>query len=160
MEFVSGLDMDLRIDDTSLTGNPDNSFLQPPKASAIFQSYITVISDETKTLSVYNAGPTTSWITYEGTRLTFEDINSSNTFAAIILNANATSVDSTQDSIAFPVGSVMDLTFSTAKNPPATTGSTGLISPGSYSMKMHITGYDIDGKSLTRTIDYGTVAVK
>jgi hypothetical protein len=159
IEFVSGLDLDLRIDDTSITGDPDNSFLQPPQSTAIFQSFITVISNQPKTLSVYNAGPTTAWITFEGTRLTFEDINSSNTYASIILNANSTDVDATQDSIAFPIGSVIDLTFSTPKNPPATTGSTGLIDPGSYNMKMHITGYDIEGKSITRTIDYGTVSV-
>jgi hypothetical protein len=159
MQFMNGLDMDMRIDDTSLTGNPDNSYLQPPHSSQIFQSYITIISDQTKTLSVYNGGPTTAWITYEGTRLTFDDVATSNTFAAIILSANSTTVDATQDSKAFSVGSVLDLTFSTAKDPPATTGSTGLINPGSYAMKMHITGYDIDGKSLTRTIDYGTVTV-
>ena len=159
MQFMNGLDMDMRIDDSSFTGNPDNSYLQPPHSDQVFQSYITVISDQTKTLSVYNGGPTTAWITYEGTRLTFDDIATSNTFAAIILSANSTTVDSTRDSKAFSVGSVLDLTFSTAKDPPATTGSTGPITAGNYIMKMHITGYDIEGKSLTRTIDYGTVTV-
>lgn len=159
IQFMNGLDMDIRVDDSSFTGNPDNSYLQPPHSDQIFQSYITVISDQTKTLSVYNGGPTTAWITYEGTRLTFDDIATSNTFAAIILSANSTTVDSTRDSKAFSVGSVLDLTFSTAKDPPATTGSTGLITAGNYIMKMHITGYDIEGKSLTRTIDYGTVTV-
>jgi len=108
---------------------------------------------------MYNGGPNTAWITFEGTRLTFKDISNSNTFASIILQANNTDVNSVQDSIAFPIGSIMDLTFSTAKNPPATTGSIGQITPGSYNMKLHISGYDIDGKSITRTIEFGTVSV-
>ena len=159
MKFVSGLDMDMRIDDTNLSGNPESSFLQHPHSDESFQSYITIIADQTKTLTVYNNGPTTAWITFDGTRLTFEDVDSSNTFAAIILQANSTTVDNTQDSISFPTGSILDLTFSTAKNPPATTGSVGQITPGSYDMKMHISGYDIDGKSLVRTIDFGIVSV-
>ena len=158
MQFVSGLDMDMRIDDTNLVGNPENSFLQHPYTEDSFQSFITVIRDQPKILSIYNGGPTTAWITFEGTRLTFDDGNS-NTFAGIILQANGTDVTAIQDSIAFPVNSTLNLTFSTAKNPPATTGSTGLITVGNYDMKMHITGYDISGKSLTRTVDYGTVAV-
>lgn len=159
MEFVSGLDMDMRIDDITLTGNPESSFLQYPSSKESFQSYITIIADQPKTLTVYNGGPTTAWITFDGTRLTFDDISSSNTFAAIITQANSTDVNSNQDSIAFPVESILQLTFSTAKNPPATSGSIGLIQPGIYDMKMHISGYDIDGKTLVRTIDFGTVSV-
>jgi len=159
MQFVSGLDLDMRIDDTSLTGNPDSSFLQHPHSDETFQSFISIIADQSTTLSVFNGGPNTAWITFEGTRLIFDDVASSNTFASIILQANTTAVDSTHDSIAFPVGSMLDLTFSTAKNPPATSGTTGLITPGGYNMKMHITGYDISGKSLSRSIDLGTVTV-
>jgi len=159
MEFVSGLDMDMRIDDTSLSGYPESSYLQYPSAAESFQSYVTIDADQTNTLSISNGGPNTAWITYEGTRLTFDDISSSDIFASIILQANTTDVNSVQDSIAFPVGSIMDLTFSTAKNPPATTGSTGQITPGSYNMKMHITGYDVDGKSISRTIEFGTISV-
>jgi hypothetical protein len=160
MEFVSGLDMDLRIDDSSLLGNPTTTFLQYPSSLEEFTAYITVISDQTKTLTVYNAGPNTAWLTFEGTRLTFDDISSSNTFASVILSGNASSIDHIQDSIAFPVESILDLTFSKAKNPPSSTsGETGLITPGNYDVKMHITGYDILGKSLTRTIDFGLVTV-
>ena len=159
MEFESGLDMDLRIDDTSLISNPASSFLQHPPSKETFSSYITVVADQTKTLTVYNGGPSTAWITFEGTRLTFDDTDSTNTFAAIILQANGTDVNSNQDSISFPTGSVLDLTFTTAKDPPATSGSVGLITPGNYNMKMHISGYDIDGKSLVRTIDFGIVSV-
>jgi len=159
MQFISGLDMNLRIDDTSLTGNPNNSFLQYPLSNQVFQSFISIIASQTKTLSVYNGGPSTAWFTYEGTRLVFEDIASSNTFASIILQGNSTDINSTQDSIAVPVGSKLNLTFSTAKNPPAISGSTGLITIGNYNMKMQITGYDISGKSLTRIIDFGVVTV-
>lgn len=159
MEFVSGLDMDMRIDDIALVGNPDNSYIQHPSSEESFQSFITVVADQTKTLNVYNGGPNTIWITFDGTRLTFDDVSSSNTYAAIILQGNSTDINSNQDSIALPVGSILELTFSTAKNPPATTGSVGQISPGSYKMKMHLSGYDIDGKGLTRSIDFGTVTV-
>jgi len=160
MQFVSGLDMDMRVDDTNLSGNPENSFLQYPYSLETFQSYITVIADETVTVRVYNGGPTTSWITFEGTRLTFDNIVNSNTFAGIILQANGTDVNSGQDSIAFPVGSILDLEFSKAKNPPeVSSNEVGLITPGSYNMKMHITGYDVEGKNLTRTISMGIATV-
>jgi len=159
MQFVSGLDMDLRIDDTGLTGNPENSFLQYPHSNETFQSYITIIASQPKTLSVYNGGPSTAWFTFQGTRLVFDDIASSSTFASIILQGNSTDINSNQDSISVPVGSTMDLKFSTAKNPPATSGSTGLITAGDYNMKMQITGYDITGKSITKTIDFGVVSV-
>ena len=148
------------MDDTTLSSNPMNSLLQHPKTVEPFSSYIKVIADQTKTLTVHNGGPATAWITYEGTRLTFDDVASSNTFAAIILQANGTNVNSTQDSKASPVGSILDLTFSTAKNPPETSSNeVGLITAGSYSMKMQISGYDVDGKSMTRTIEFGTATV-
>ncbi|MCV0430033.1 LamG domain-containing protein [Nitrosopumilus sp.] len=159
MEFIGGLDMDMRIDDVSLSGYPESSYLQYPSVAESFQSYVTIDADQTSTLSISNGGPNTAWITYEGTRLTFEDISSSNTYAAMILQANSTDVNSVQDSIAFPVGEIIELTFSTPKNPPATTGSTGQIPIGSYNMKMQISGYDIDGKSISRTIEFGTVSV-
>ncbi len=74
MSGLTGLDMDMRIDDTSLTGLPDNSFLQYPSTSDIFSSYISVVADQTTDLTVYNVGPSSMWITYEGTRLIFEDL--------------------------------------------------------------------------------------
>ena len=165
MSGLSGLDMDMRIDDTALTSNPDNSFLQYPSTTDVFTSYISVVADETTDLTVYNVGPSSMWITYEGTRLIFDDVNSSNTFASVILSANKTGggngddVTSTKDSIAFAVDSILELTFSTAKNPPAVSGSTGLIPAGNYEMSMHITGYDAEGKTITRTIDFGLITV-
>ena len=165
MSGLSGLDMDMRIDDTALTSNPDNSFLQYPSTTDVFTSYISVVADETTDLTVYNVGPSSMWITYEGTRLIFDDVNSSNTFASVILSANKTGggngddVTSTKDSIAFTVGSILELSFSTAKNPPAVSGSTGLIPAGNYEMSMHITGYDAEGKTITRTIDFGLITV-
>lgn len=160
---VTGLDLNMRIDDTSLTGTPDISFLQYPSTSDVFSSYITFTGSSNIDLTVYNVGPSSIWITYEGTRLTFEDVSSTNTYAAVILSGNSTTngdgITSTKDSIAFPYDTIMNLIFSTAKNPPATTGSTGLIPAGTYDMNMHITGYDIDGKSITRTISFGLVTV-
>jgi len=123
------------------------------------QIYITIIANQEKTLGILNSGPEDAWITYDGTRLTFDDIASSNTFAAVILEANSTAVTATQDSLAFPVNSTLSLKFSTAKNPPATTGSTGLITPGDYNMKMHINGYDVNNSKLSRTLSFGTVKV-
>ena len=159
MQFESGLDMDMRIDDTNLAVNPNNSFLQTPKTEQTFSSYITIVGDQSNTLSMYNAGAETAWITFDKTRLTFDDTASSNTYASLILQANSTDVTSNQDSIAFPAFSTLNLTFSSAKNPPATSGSVGVMSPGKYVMKMHIEGYDVNGGSISRTINYGTVTV-
>ncbi|MCV0392278.1 MAG: LamG domain-containing protein [Nitrosopumilus sp.] len=163
MNDVTGLDLNMRIDDTSLTGNPANSFLQYPSTSDIFASYLTFTASSNIGITVYNVGPSSIWLTYEGTRLTFEDVVSSNTYAAVILSGNSTTnggvITSTQDSIAFPFNDILNLEFSTAKNPPATTGSTGLIPAGTYDMNLHITGYDINGKSITRTISFGLVTV-
>lgn len=159
MQFESGLDMDMRIDDTSITGNPNNSFLQTPKTEQDFSSYITIVGDQSYTLAMYNAGPETVWITFDKTRLTFDDTASSNTYASLILQANSTDVTSNQDSIAFPELSTLNLTFSSAKNPPATSGSVDVISPGKYVMKMHIEGYDVNGGIISRIINLGTVTV-
>jgi len=159
MEFESGLDMDMRIDDTSLTGNPNNSFLQTPKSQQAFSSYITIVGDQSYTLSMYNAGPETAWITFDKTRVIFDDTASSNTYASLLLQANSTDVTSNQDSISFVALSTLNLEFSSAKNPPATSGSDGVISPGKYVMKMHIEGYDVEGGTISRTINFGTVTV-
>lgn len=159
MQFESGLDMDMRIDDTGMTGNPGNSFLQTPKSEQVFQSYITIIGNQSNTFGMYNAGPETTWITFDKTRLTFDDISSSSTYASIILQANGTDITSNQDSIAFPALNTLNLTFSSAKNPPATSGSVGIIPPGKYVMKMHIEGYDINGGNVSKTVNFGTVTV-
>jgi len=159
MQFESGLDMDMRIDDTSLIGNPDNSFLQIPETQQTFQSYITIVGDQSNTLIIYNSGPQTAWITFDKTRLTFVDTSSSKSYASLILQANSTDVTSTQDSIGFPTSSVLNLTFSSPKDPPATSGSVGVITPGNYVMKMHIDGYDVNGGKVSRVINYGTVTV-
>jgi hypothetical protein len=160
MQFESGLDMDMRIDDTSMTGNPSNSFLQTPKSEQSFQSYLTIIGSQSNTFAIYNAGPETAWITFGKTRLTFDDISSSSTYASLILQANSTDVTSNQDSKAFPALTTLNLTFSSAKNPPSTSGSIGIIPPGSYVMKMHIEGYDVNGESIVKTVNFGTVVVK
>ena len=159
MQFESGLDMDMRIDDTSITENPNNSFLQIPKTEQTFSSYITIVGDQSYTFTAYNAGFETAWITFDKTRLTFDDTSSSNTYASLILQANSTVVTSNQDSIAFPASSTLNLEFSSAKNPPATSGSVDVISPGNYVMIMHIEGYDINGDSISRTINFGIVNV-
>lgn len=159
MQFESGLDMDMRIDDTSLIGNPDNSFLQIPETQQTFQSYITIVGDQSNTLAIYNSGPQTAWITFDKTRLTFVDTSSSKSYASLILQANNTDVTSNQDSIGFPTTSILNLTFSSPKDPPATSGSVGVITPGNYAMKMHIEGYDVDGGKISRIINYGTVTV-
>ncbi|MBI5860494.1 MAG: LamG domain-containing protein [Nitrosarchaeum sp.] len=160
MQFKSGLDMDMRIDDTSMTGNPSNSFLQTPYSEQSFQSYLTIIGSQSNTFRIYNAGPETAWITFDKTRLTFDHVSNPNTYASLILQANGTDVTSNQDSKAFPALTTMNLTFSSAKNPPATSGSVGIIPPGNYVMKMHIEGYDVNGGSISKTVNFGTVIVK
>ncbi|MFB5628524.1 MAG: hypothetical protein ACE5RR_01175, partial [Nitrosarchaeum sp.] len=131
-----------------------------PNFGNTFQSYITLTGTQSSTFRVYNSGPETMWITFDKTRLIFDDLYSSNTYAALILQANSTNVTSTQDSIAFPVLTSMNLTFSSAKNPPATTGSVGVIPVGKYVMKMHIEGYDTIGEKISKTINYGAVTIK
>ena len=160
MQFVSGLDMDLRVDDTGMTGNPDNSYIQIPEPEKTFPSYITIIVGQSIDLWLFNAGPNDVWLTYEGTRLTFEDINSQNRYASIILQGNGTDINAVQDSILFPINNQMSLSFSTAKDPPSISGNTGIITPGSYKMKMQINGYDINSNKISRIIDFGTVVVK
>jgi hypothetical protein len=159
MQFESGLDMDMRIDDTSMTLT-DNSFLQTPSADYSFSSYLTIIGDQSFDIQMYNVGPETAWITFAKTRITFDDVSSSNTYASLLLQANGTDVTSNQDSIAFPALTTLDLTFSSPKNPPSTSGSTGIIMPGRYAMIMHIEGYDINGASVSKTVNFGTVSVK
>ena len=159
MQFESGLDMDMRIDDTSMIGNPDNSFLQIPVTQKSFQSYITIVGDQSNTLVIYNSGPQTAWITFDKTRLTFDDTSSLKSYASLILQANNTDVTSNQDSIGFPTTNILNMTFSSPKNPPATSGSVGVITPGNYAMKMHIEGYDVNGGKISRIINYGIVTV-
>ncbi len=159
MHFTSGLNMNMRIDDTSLTPT-NNSFLQTPLPDEPFSSYITITGNQPFTFGIYNVGPETAWITFEKTRVTFNDIYGSNTYASLLLQANGTDVTSNQDSKAFPVSTYMDLKYSSAKNPPSTSGSIGIIPPGSYIMIIHVDGYDINGASISKTVNFGTVLVK
>jgi hypothetical protein len=160
MRFQSGLGMNMRVDDTSLTTNPRNTFLQTPTFGDTFQSYITLTDTQSSTFRIYNSGPETIWVTFDKTRLIFDDVSSSKTFASLLLQANGTSVTSTQDSMAFPVQATLNLTFSSAKNPPATSGSVGVIPVGKYMMKMHVDGYDSKGEKISKTINYGAVTIK
>ena len=161
MKWVSGLNMSLRIDDPNLN-NPLSTFIQVPSVTEAFPSYYILDNDNNPVVNVYNEGPYGSWVTYL-TRITLDDIASTNAYAGQIRKACGTTVDKNNqlaiDSPLIKVGVTCALEFEKPSDPPNAQGTSPIVTPGQYRMYVFMSGYDETGNIFLRTTYVGLVRV-
>ena len=157
----SGPHMIIRIDDSNLD-NPKSSFIQMPMPDAPFPSYFIYDNDNDPTVNVFNTGPYGSWLTFL-TRITFDDINSDNSFSAHIKDVAGTSMNQglARDSPLLKVGQTYTVTFHKPESIPDSTNNQGsnIIIPGQYKLYVFFSGHDEQGNIFLRTVYLGPVKV-
>jgi len=173
INYKSGLDTIMRIDDNSMT-NPRSSFVQMPKPDPAFPSYYTFDNDDTLKVLAVNAGDTGVWFVYQGTRATFDDMYSNTSYAAIICSVNSTAtnkcdtggandnwkMDEDRDSILIRGGEVGIMYFWQPQDRPDRNFAGGTVIPaGTYDLNVFIQGYDETGTSFLRKISIGKIRV-
>lgn len=165
VDFVEALQMTLRIDDNSLTTNPQNSAIDLPPTNATFQPFQIYDNNSELTASVVSNGPFGSWITKGGTRAIFNDTASDLSYGALIKSVNGTILTENQDSTFVAIGDGVDLIFHRPKLapdncwPPGGSCDTGLIPPGLYNAQILIVGYNDEGNENTWKISMGNIQV-
>ncbi|WP_299293889.1 LamG domain-containing protein [Nitrosopumilus sp.] len=187
VNYVSGLDTYMRIDDQTMDTAPlFSSYLQVPEPSVQFPSYWTYDNDEILQVITYNTGPEGSWFQYQGTRAVFQNLDdpSGTSYSGLICSVNSTNpsilhsqtstnkcerwnensgwmLDEDRDSIYIPVDYSAYLYFWEIQDRPDQNDSGGTkIPPGNYHLYVFINGYDSTGKSFLRQVDIGRVVVE
>jgi len=149
--------VNMTIDDETMTPQP--SFLDIPMPNATLPAYFTYDNDDWLIVNVTNSGTVGSWLTFAGTRATFDDISGTTSYAGIIQRVNEITIDQNNDSLFIPAGSRVGLNFSHPKSTPASTGTANLIPPGTYKMYIDLHGYDEAGQPSVRPKYVGQVLV-
>ena len=164
IEWQSGLNMTLRIDDQNMI-NPRSTYLQVPNLlSGNFPGYYTYKISTSPQVSIVNKGPYGSWLTYL-TRIVFDDVSSTNSYAGHIESVGGFNMDNggiRTDSPLFKVDQQYTLVFKKPRSTPDATNSANdptLIVPGQYKMSIFLSGYDERGAIFLRTIYFGTIRV-
>ncbi|HEY8109245.1 MAG TPA: LamG-like jellyroll fold domain-containing protein [Candidatus Nitrosotenuis sp.] len=160
MSYSSGLNMIFRIDDNTMA-TPKSSFLQTgSKPDNPFHSYFSHDRDNEVQFFVSNSGPNGMWMTYQGTRVAFDTLSGTTSYAGLIHTVNGTTVDVNTDSIYVPVGAVADMRFYRPQTIPKTPETPANVIPtGTYQMYVFINGYDETGKVFLRTLSVGLIQV-
>lgn len=157
----SGLSMIIRIDDSNMN-NPKSSYIQIPMPDAPFPAYYTYDNTMDPTVNVYNTGPYGSWLTFL-TRITFDDINSDNSFSGHVKTVGGVAMDKglEKDSILLKVNQTYTVTFHRPESiPDATTGQgQNIIPTGYYKLYLFFSGHDEKGNIFLRTVYLGPIHV-
>lgn len=187
INYRSGLDTYLRIDDNSMLGPlPEDmsSFLQVSPPTPLFASYYKYDNDEILQIIAFNSGPEGSWFQYQGTRAVFKNLDfpDGTSYSGLICSVNSTNtnilhsqgtnkcevgganagymLDEDRDSIFIPIDNIANLYFWQIQDRPDQNDSGGTVIPtGKYHLYVFINGYDETGKSFLRQIDVGRVDV-
>ena len=149
--------VNMTIDDETMTPQP--SFVEIPMPNATLPAYFNYDNDDWLIINVTNSGTVGSWLTFAGTRVTFDDISGTTSYAGIIQRVNDVAIDPDNDSVFLPVGSRVGLNYSQPKSTPASTGTANLIPPGIYKMYIDLYGYDENGQISVRPKYVGQVLV-
>jgi hypothetical protein len=164
---ISGLNADVRLDDKNFGGiSPDlsSSFIQYSGSNSTMPSYFQYNRCVALDIIVYNQGPYGSWVNYQGTRVSFDNLYGMDSYAGIIKYVNGSKLDSNDDSIFMSVGSTNTFEFYPIQTKPDQNGGngfcgTGTIPDGTFDMNVFISGYDEHGGTFLRTVPFGTVYV-
>jgi hypothetical protein len=147
----------MTIDDETMTPQP--SFVEIPMPNATLPAYFNYDNDDWLIVNVTNSGTVGSWLTFAGTRATFDDISGTTSYAGIIQRVNDVAVGPDNDGIFLPPNSRIGLNFSQPKSTPASTGTANLIPAGTYKMYIDLYGYDENGQISVRPKYVGQVLV-
>jgi len=155
------LEVDMKIDDTSMN-NPYPSFLQIPYPPTAFPSYYVHDNDDEFDVIITNTGEDGIFLTYQGTRVSFN--GTSGSYAGMIDSVNGTgnpyTLSEDRDSLYIPAGSNARAYFHEATNIPSTDENTGdKPPPGAYRTTIWINGYSDQGETFTRAVVIGSVTV-
>lgn len=183
------LEVDMKFDDIDIAANanPGNSnpyvsFLQIPEPDTTFPSYFTHSPLDEFVMYISNVGDDGIFLTYQGTRVSFNGTMGS--YAGLIHSVNGTgtfddgspavaaepscltpyfhckwNLDQGHDSLHIPKGDIARLYFYQATNIPSTDQSGTLMVDGSYDTTIWLSGYSDQGASFIRSIVVGTVEV-
>ena len=152
------LELDMKIDDENMLPYP--SFLQIPQPDATLSGYYTFDNDNEIKVLVTNSGTTGAWFTYQGSRVTFDDLSTTTSYAGIIKRLNGTLIDVNNDSILVPPGYTAEINFTQPKSTPTNSAeAANLIPPSTYKMYVYLKGYDETGQLFLRTKNIGSVTV-
>jgi hypothetical protein len=164
MNFVSGLGVDLRIDDAGII---KTSFVQIPYPSRGFPGYFSYVAGSGNyQILVSNTGTVGAFMTLSGIRGVFDQISDDTAYASIPQYVNGTGPEfkmvSDQDSIYLPPGKIITVEFYPPTTHPSVNGQYGtpIVPGGDYNFYIYLSGYDEKGNTFFKTIDVGGATVQ
>ena len=163
---VQNLPINIRFDDenTSFVMPLDSSYVQTPRTSSDWPSYVNFDRDDKVIYYAYNSGPSGAWFNYQGTRFVATTLDASQSYGALVFAVNGTggssNISADKDSVFIPAGKYAAIEFYQLANPPQISPPAGVRIPvGTYNAAIFLSGYDESGEAFLRTIDLGTVTV-
>ena len=169
INYVSGLGVDVRIDDTSLTNNPATSYVQIPTPSTSFPGYFAYDTNNDPNgdyeIRVSNTGTVGAFFSISGIRGVFDDTDTDYAYASIPEYVNGTTAEfamsDTNDSVYLPPDKQMTIRFYAPTTHPSVNGQYGTAIPtgDNYNFYVYLSGYDEMGRTFFKTIDIGGTTV-
>lgn len=169
INYVSGLGVDVRIDDTALTDDPATSYVQIPLPSNTFPGYFSYDKNDDPNgdyeIRVSNTGTVGAFFTISGIRGVFDDADTDYAYASIPEFVNGTTAEfamsDTNDSVYLPPDKQMTIRFYAPTTHPSVDGQYGTEIPtgDNYNFYLYLSGYDEMGRTFFKTIDIGGTTV-
>ena len=175
------LEVDMKIDDSDIASNVGttsySSFLFIPPPDEPFPTYFDHSPTDEFVLYVVNTGNDGIFLTYQGSRISFNGTNGS--YAGLVNSVNGTgttgtpendpsdscsthcwwSVDQDHDSLHIPKGERGLLYFHPATDVPSNDQTGNLMVDGMYDTTVWLNGYSDQGETFLRSIMVGSVEV-
>ena len=169
INYVSGLGVDVRIDDTNLTSDPATSYVQIPVPDSSFPGYFAYDTTDDPNgdyeIRVSNTGTVGAFFSISGIRGVFDDVDTDYAYASIPEFVNGTTAEfamsDTNDSVYLPPDKQMTIRFYAPTTHPSVNGQYGTSIPtgDNYNFYVYLSGYDEMGRTFFKTIDIGGTTV-
>jgi len=163
---VQNLPINIRFDDENIKFVMpfDSSYVQTPKVTPDWPSYVNFDRDDRVIYYAYNSGPSGAWFNYQGTRFVLTTTDASASYGALVFAVNGTggasNISADKDSVYIPAKKYAAIEFYQLSNPPQVSPQAAVRVPvGTYNAAVYLSGYDDSGEAFLRTIDLGTVTV-
>ncbi|QUC65454.1 hypothetical protein NsoK4_04205 [Nitrosopumilus sp. K4] len=163
IENISGnsfLDWTMNTDDNGYTDNIGSKLVLPTPNNP-FPSYFQWDSKNPLVFTISNAGPNGMFMLFSGTRVIFEELDKSMSYAGLLEKFNSTTMNSNEDGNFMSVDDKGVLTFGYPNTEPGLSPNPSGDMPtnSNYRMYVSIVGYDSQGASVFRTFYVGVVDV-